>query len=106
MAPKVRDTEGMSLEVGQRRRCKVRGELSPTQYLSPLWAHQALWLSEDTPASLAEGQRMSHRVNVRVNNDSTEPDTRVSNTKLPLASFHSSQPFPVGRASGVATRLD
>jgi len=105
MAPKVRDTEGMSLRLGSDEGARSGGNF-PTQYLSPLWAHQALWLSEDTPVSLAEGQRMSHRVNVQVNNDSTEPDTRVSNTKLPLASFHSTQPFPGGRASGVATRLD
>jgi len=87
---------------------KVQGEggYTPTQYLSPLWAHQALWLSEKHRRALAEGQGMSRRVNVRVNNDSIKPDTRVSNTKLPLASYHSTRPFPGGRVPGVATGLD
>ncbi len=107
IAPKVDDAGVDKLVVWMVT--KVQGEggfFTPTQYLSPLWAHQALWLSERHWRALAEGQGMSHQVNVQVNNDSIKPDTQVSNTKLPLASFYSTWPFPGGRAPGVATGLN
>src|SRR5258706_14444864 len=94
-------------ELGGWAATKVQGEgeISPLSTFRPYGLIRHYGCLKNTPASLAEGQRMFRRENVRVNNDSTEPDTRGSNTKLPLASFHSSQAFPGGRASGVATAL-
>jgi len=40
------DTQGDETVVGQRRKCEVLNGGVFKQYLSPLWAHQALWLSE------------------------------------------------------------
>src|SRR5258706_11731281 len=76
-------------ELGGWAATKVQGEgeISPLRTFRPYGLIRHYGCPKNTPAKLAEGQRMSRRVNVRVNNDSTEPDTQVSNTKLPLASF-------------------
>src|SRR5882757_9459603 len=74
---------------GRRRKCEVLnlGGFNEAN-LSPLWAHQALWLSERPARSGRKATEYTRQVNQSMNNDSMKQIDGSVATKLPLASLN------------------
>src|SRR5258706_5134372 len=73
------------------------GLSAPTsRYLSPLWAHQALWLSAYLPTGPAARPGISRRVKRSMNNSSKSREFRSVTNELPSPSNNTKQPFTIG----------
>src|SRR5258706_3694476 len=65
-----------------------KGEISPLSTFRPYGFIRHYGCRKNTPASLAEGQRLSSQANVQGQKHSTKPGTKVAYYKLLLPTLH------------------